>query len=125
MPAHHDAASIEALKAAVCEAVDALAPRLVEASRAIHARPELNFEEHFAHEVLTDLIESAGLVPERGAWGLPTAFDARTGAEGPMVAVLCEYDALPGVGHACGHNIIATAGVGAGLAAATVAAAAG
>lgn len=125
MPAHHDAASIEALKAAVCEAVDALAPRLVEASRAIHARPELNFEEHFAHGVLTDLIESAGLVPERGAWGLPTAFDARTGAEGPMVAVLCEYDALPGVGHACGHNIIATAGVGAGLAAATVAAAAG
>lgn len=120
-----DATSSDALKAAVCAAVDEIAPRLLAASRDIHAHPELNFEEHHAHAVLTDLLESAGLAPVRGAWGLPTAFDASVGTDGPVVAVLCEYDALPGVGHACGHNIIATAGIGAGIAAATVAAAAG
>jgi amidohydrolase len=58
----------------------------------------------------------------RGAYDLPTAFDARVGTEGPQVAVVCEYDALPGIGHACGHNIIAAAGLGAGLALAPLAA---
>ena len=53
---------------------------------------------------------------ERGAYGLPTAFAARIGSGTPRVAVLCEYDALPGIGHACGHNIIAAAGAGAGSA---------
>ena len=57
----------------------------------------------------------------QGAYGLDTAFAARAGSEGPTIAVLCEYDALPGIGHACGHNIIATAGLGAGLAAAALA----
>ena len=60
-----------------------------------------------------------------GAYGLDTAFVARAGTDGPTVAVLCEYDALPGIGHACGHNIIATAGLGAGLAAAALAEEAG
>jgi amidohydrolase len=58
---------------------------------------------------------------ERGAYGVSTAFAARAGEVGPAVAVLCEYDALPGLGHACGHTIIATAGLGAGLALAAVA----
>jgi len=57
----------------------------------------------------------------RSAYGLETAFEGSAGTRGPVVAVLCEYDALPGIGHACGHNIIATAGLGAGLAAASVA----
>lgn len=116
---------IEALKQAVCDQVDRLAPQLVEASHQIHANPELNFEEHFAHDTLTNLLERNGVAPVRSAWGLATAFDAAAGTEGPVVAVLCEYDALPGVGHACGHNIIGTAGVGAGLAAAAVAEQAG
>ena len=54
---------------------------------------------------------------ETGAYELETAFEANVGSSGPVVALLCEYDALPGIGHACGHNIIAAAGVGAGLAA--------
>ncbi len=116
---------VEALKQAVCDRVDALAPRLVHASRAIHARPELNYEEHFAHQLLTDLLEDQGIAPVRGAFGIDTAFDSLVGTEGPTIAVLCEYDALPGLGHACGHNIIATAGIGAGLAAAAVAEQAG
>jgi amidohydrolase len=116
---------VEALKQAVCDRVDALAPRLIHASRAIHEHPELNYEEHFAHDLLTDLIAEQGIDPSRGAYGIPTAFDSSAGYEGFTVAVLCEYDALPGLGHACGHNIIATAGLGAGLAAAAVAEQAG
>ncbi len=62
-----------------------------------------------------------GLAVEAHAYGLDTAFVARAGSTGPTIAVCCEYDALPGIGHACGHNIIAAAGLGAGLAAAVVA----
>jgi amidohydrolase len=71
-------------------------------------------------------MSNAGLRVERGAFGLPTAFRAEAGdGDGPRVAVLCEYDALPEIGHACGHNVIAAAGLGAGLAAAAVADATG
>ncbi len=115
----------EALKQAVCARVDELADQLIDASHQIHANPELNFEERFAHDLLTDVMERNGVVPVRHAYGIETAFDASVGVAGPTIAVLCEYDALPGVGHACGHNIIGTAGLGAGLAAALVAEAAG
>lgn len=116
---------IESLKDAVCAEVDRLAPQLLKASHDIHAHPELNFEEHYAHDLLTDLLEQAGLATQRHAYGTATAFEARAGDTGFDIAVLCEYDALPAIGHACGHNIIATAGLGAGLAAATVAQRAG
>ncbi|MBN39127.1 MAG: amidohydrolase [Acidimicrobiaceae bacterium] len=109
------------IKELVCDEVDARASMLLEASHAIHENPELNFEEHFAHELLTGILEDEGLSPVRKAYDLDTAFEANIEGAGPTVAVLCEYDALPDIGHACGHNIIATAGLGAGLAAATVA----
>ena len=109
------------IKKLVCDEVDARASMLVEASHAIHENPELNFEEHYAHELLTGILEDEGLSPTRKAYDLDTAFEANIEGAGPTVAVLCEYDALPDIGHACGHNIIATAGLGAGLAAATVA----
>ena len=108
-------------KRRVVEEVDRRADLLVDASHQLHAHPELAFEEHFAHELLTGILEADGLPVERHAYGLETAFAARSGREGPNVAVLCEYDALPGVGHACGHNIIGTAGLGSGLAAAALA----
>ena len=67
------------------------------------------------------LLEAAGLEVEPHAYGLETAFAARAGSgDGPLLAVLCEFDALPGIGHACGHNVIAAAGAGAGIAAAAV-----
>ena len=113
------------LKARLQQEVEARADVLLDASHQIHAHPELNYEEHFAHDLLTDLLEQEGLAVERGAFGLETAFVARAGDSGPTIAVLCEYDALPGIGHACGHNIIATAGLGAGLAAAALAKEAG
>ena len=112
-------------KARVRAEIERLTPTLIEVSHGIHANPELNFEEHFAHEMLTGVLADEGLAVEQGAYDMTTAFDARVGSEGPTIAVCCEYDALPAIGHACGHNIIAAAGLGAGLAAATVAEALG
>lgn len=112
---------IDALKQRVCAEVDRLADRLIDASHEIHAHPELNYQEVFAHDLLTGILADLGHTPVRGAYGVDTAFEARAGAAGPEIAVLCEYDALPGIGHACGHNVIATAGLGAGLAAAALA----
>jgi amidohydrolase len=113
------------LKARMVARIDELADVLVDTSHDIHEHPELAFEEHHAHEVLTALLEREGIDVTRAAFGMDTAFDAVVGGEGPVVAVCLEYDALPGVGHACGHNIIATAGLGASLAAAALAADAG
>lgn len=113
------------VKARIEAEVDRLADVLLDVSHDIHAHPEVLFEEHHAHDVLTRVLEDQGLPVERAAYGLDTGFAARVGTEGPLVAVCCEYDALPGIGHACGHNVIAAAGLGAGLAAAAVAADAG
>jgi amidohydrolase len=106
--------------------VDRRRELLIDVSHQVHAHPELNYEEHFAHELLTQVLEAEGLPVVRHAGGLTTAFRADAGTGGPdgagtTVAVLCEYDALPGIGHACGHNVIAAAGLGAGLAAAALA----
>jgi amidohydrolase len=115
----------EDVKARIEAEVDRLADVLLEVSHDIHAHPEVLFEERHAHDVLTRVLEDQGLAVERGAYGLETGFAARAGDDGPLIAVCCEYDALPGIGHACGHNVIAAAGLGAGLAAAHVAAEAG
>ena len=96
--------------------IDAIADELIEVSHAIHARPELCYEEHFASAELASVLARHGLDVESPAYDLPTAFAGRRGAEGPHVVVCCEYDALPGIGHGCGHNVIGTAGVGAGIA---------
>lgn len=113
---------LAAAKDRIDAVVEEYGPALLAASHDIHAHPELGFVEHHAHEVLSDLLSDAGLEVTRGAYGLETAFEAKAGnGDGPTVAVCCEYDALPGIGHACGHNIIGTAGVGAGIAAAAVA----
>ncbi len=109
------------LAASIDRAVDASADELVALSRRIHAHPELRFEEHQASGWLGDFVASRGHAVERGVAGLPTAFRARAGSGSPRIAVLAEYDALPGVGHACGHNLIAAGAVGAFVAAATVA----
>lgn len=112
---------LDAVKDRIDRVVDDHADVLLAASHEIHAHPELGFEEHEAHRVLTDLLADAGLAVTRGAYDLPTAFEATAGTQGPRIAVLCEYDALPGIGHACGHNVIGAAGAGAGIAAAAVA----
>jgi amidohydrolase len=113
---------VDELKQRLCEEVDRRADVLVDASHQIHARPELGFEEHFAADLLASIVDADGLGVEHGAYDLETAFAATAGSgDGPTIAVMCEYDALPGIGHACGHNVIGTAGLGAGLAAAALA----
>lgn len=111
----------DAAKQYLASEVDARAARLLSVSHQIHDTPELCFEEHTAHELLCSVLEDEGLEVERSAFGLDTAFIARAGRTGPHIAVICEYDALPEIGHACGHNVIAAAGLGAGLAAASLA----
>ena len=96
--------------------VDARAKALDRLALEIHARPELAFEERFASSSLADYLESEKVSVERAAGGLETAFVAEAGSGGPLIAILGEYDALPGIGHGCGHNLMGTAAVGAFLA---------
>jgi len=89
------------------EAVDRLVPRWGELALRLHAHPELGFEEHQACAWLAEAMEEAGFAVERGAAGMPTAFVAsfETSGNGPVIAFLAEYDAKPGTGHSCGHNL--------------------
>jgi amidohydrolase len=112
---------LDEAKRRVIAEIDGQADLLLDVSHQIHAHPELGYEEVFAHDLLTRVIAEQGLDVEPHAYGVPTAFAARAGTAGPTMAVCCEYDALPGIGHACGHNIIAAAGLGAGLAVAQIA----
>ncbi len=89
---------------------------LIDLSLRIHANPEIAFEEHESAEALAELLEANGFAVERGICEIPTAFRASAGAGEPRVALIAEYDALPGVGHGCGHNIIGTASCAAGIA---------
>ena len=95
--------------------------RLLAVSHEIHAHPEIAFAEHRAAGLLADALRDAGFDVTVGAFGLDTAIDATAGSGEFVVAVCAEYDALPGLGHACGHNIIAAAGLGAAVALASVA----
>ena len=104
------------LKTLVIDEVDARRHQLSELSLKIHSNPELGFKEVKAAGWLTQYLEENGFFVERGIYELPTAFRASYGQGKPAIAILAEYDALPGIGHACGHNIIATCAVGAGIA---------
>ncbi|MER7957352.1 amidohydrolase [Streptomyces sp. NPDC096030] len=113
--------SLESLHARVRQEVAARSDRLWDVSLALHREPETAYEEHRAAGLLAGELEREGFEVERGVAGQPTAFTARTGSaggtrEGACAALLMEYDALPLLGHACGHNLIASAGLGAALA---------
>ena len=102
----------------VTRTVEALRQELVDISLDIHAHPELNYQEHHAAQVLADALERHGFQVERGVGGVETAFRGVIqggNRDGPTVALLAEYDALPGIGHGCGHNLIAMSNLGAGL----------
>lgn len=95
--------------------------RLLAISHEIHAHPEVAFAEHRAAGLLAGALRDAGFDVTVGAFGLDTAIEATAGSGEFVVAVCAEYDALPGLGHACGHNIIAAAGLGAAVALASIA----
>ncbi|HEY33327.1 MAG TPA: M20 family metallopeptidase [Dehalococcoidia bacterium] len=108
---------VEKLKAAVIEQVDANRQRLGELARNIHDNPEPGFQEFKAAAWLTQFLEENGFSVKRGICRLPTAFRASYGKGRPVIALVAEYDALPGIGHACGHNISGNISVGAAVAA--------
>ena len=108
--------NIDELKALVIGEVDAHRDQLNELSLRIHSNPELAFQETKAVAWLTQYLEANGFSVEQGICRLPTAFRGDYGHGKPAIAILAEYDALPGLGHACGHNLIATLAVGAGVA---------
>jgi amidohydrolase len=97
------------------EVIESLRDELVSLSHFIHDHPELGYEEYESSTVLANFIEGQGFEVERGSAGLPTAFRATKGTGDLHVVYCAEYDALPNVGHACGHNIIATSSLGAAL----------
>lgn len=98
--------------------IDAMRDDLIRISTTIHATPEIAFQEFKSAAFLCETLASHGLAVERGAGGLETAFiaEAKGNGNGPSVAILAEYDALPDIGHACGHNIICTSAIAAGIA---------
>lgn len=107
--------SLESLRKDVVSAIDGLAGELISLSHAIHAEPELSLAEFKASSRLASGVEHHGMPVTREAFGMQTGFVSEFG-NGPTVAILSEYDALPGIGHACGHNIIAAIGFGAAMA---------
>ncbi len=112
-------------KEAAKETLERYRERLVDLSHLIHSHPELGYEEERAADWLCELLDDAGFTVRRGICDVPTAFSARAGS-GPLHVTICaEYDALPSIGHACGHNIIAAMSAGAGIAAARAADGAG
>ena len=115
---------VHELKQQACDRIDAVAQILVDVSHEIHAHPEQNFEEFFASELLTRTANQNSLTTELGTYGCATGFSADIGT-GPTVCIMSEYDALPEIGHGCGHNVIAAAGLGAALGLAAVASSCG
>jgi amidohydrolase len=114
---------MDGTKQRLADAVQARRSMLLGLSHRIHGNPEPGFEEVAASAAIAEILEAAGFAVEHGAGSLPTAIRARLpggNGDGPRVAILAEYDALRGLGHGCGHNLIATAAVGAALALASI-----
>src|SRR5438552_9322652 len=114
-------AGMQGLKEKVQREIDEIAPLLIECSDWMADNPEIGLQEYQASARLAKMLEESGAEVERGIAELPTAFRATlagigSSSGGPAVAILAEYDALPDVGHGCGHNIIGNAAVGAGMA---------
>jgi amidohydrolase len=113
------AGDVRQLKHRVCQAIDRRAGELTATADWIHGHPEIGHQEVQAAQRLSEMLRTAGIMVELGTAGMATAFKAdMPGRNGPRprVAILAEYDALPGLGHGCGHNLIGTSAIGAGLA---------
>ena len=103
---------------AVGKTLNDLSPDLRQLSKGIHEHPELCYEEVYAHDSITSFLEKQGFEVKRHTYGLKTSFEAEVGSGGRLVVFCAEYDALPNIGHACGHNLIAISSIGAFIGAA-------
>jgi len=107
---------LDTLQEKILAHIQTSADEILSISHKIHQHPELGNQEKFASNLLSEKLESYGFSVERGYADIPTAFCAHKGsASKPVVAYLAEYDALPSIGHACGHNVIATSALAAGI----------
>ena len=110
-----DMSKLEEYKSQVIKIIDQKRGLLEDIAQYLYENPELGSEEFKAFEKLTSVLNEHGFTVEKGIYNMPTAFVARRKGkkDGPKIAVIAEYDALPGVGHGCGHNLIAVSAVGA------------
>jgi amidohydrolase len=109
------ATSDQSARGHIATAIDGEKAALRELNLQIHSHPEVAYEEVFAHDTLSDFLEARGFTVTRHAHGLDTSFEAEYGQGGRLVVICAEYDALPGIGHGCGHNLIATSSMAAFL----------
>lgn len=101
--------NITDIRASIYKEIDDRSVEFRELDQYIHSNPEIAYEEVIAHDTLSAFLEKEGFSVKRHAYGLATSFEAELGSGGRLVTYCAEYDALPGIGHACGHNLIATA----------------
>ena len=106
----------DSLASSIHRHLEEIAPDVQGVAREIHHNPEIGYQETKSSALLCDLLERHGFAVQRGASGMDTAFIADSGRSGPGIAFVCEYDALRGLGHACGHNLIGTGSASAGIA---------
>jgi amidohydrolase len=109
---------VDLARSVISTTLNELNSSLHDINKALHANPETAYQEYFAHDTLTAYLELQGFAVERKTYGLDTSFEARIGSGGRLVIFCAEYDALPQIGHACGHNLIATSSLAAFIGAA-------
>lgn len=114
-PIHQETHSIAAVRSAIYEVIDESSVDLRELNRHIHDNPELGYQEFMAYETLTNFLKKHDYTVKEHTYGLETSFEAESGTGGSLVVICAEYDALPNIGHACGHNLIATSSIAAFL----------
>ncbi|KAJ4344955.1 hypothetical protein N0V95_006068 [Ascochyta clinopodiicola] len=103
--------ALEESRTIVTSTIDAADTALHKVNKALHSNPELGYQEHFAHQTITSYLSSLGFDVKKHAYGLDTSFEADYGSDGRLVIICAEYDALPEIGHSCGHNLIATSSI--------------
>jgi len=102
-------------KKEIVAAIDALRPVVEDVAESLYRNPELGLEEFYSVSKLTEILAEHGFEMEKEVAGLPTSFQGRAGDRGPRIAFMAEYDALPGIGHGCGHNLIAASAIAAAI----------
>lgn len=109
--------STEQGRATIISTIDDSRSELRKVNSALHSHPEIGYQEHFAHETITTYLSSLGFEVKKHAYGFDTSFEVECGSGGRLVIICAEYDALPNIGHGCGHNLIATSSIATFLAA--------
>jgi amidohydrolase len=112
--------NISPLQSTIISTIDISNTQLHEINKNLHSHPETAYQEHYAHDTITTFLSERGFAVKKHTYSLDTSFESECGSGGRLVIICCEYDALPEIGHACGHNLIATSSIATFLATAAV-----